>query len=155
MPWILIGDYNAILSSTEHSRANDYLRDQSGMLHFQELVIDCALTDLAYIGSLFNLWNKRGADPIGKILDRSLINGDWLRVYPQSFASFEMGGISDHARCVVRLKHQSSCKRKLFKFYKYLAEQEKFLFFLLLIVNVRLQMLSFIPEQRSTCAIRS
>lgn len=128
MPWILIGDYNAILSSTENSRANDYLRDQSGMLHFQELVTDCVLTDLAYIESLFILWNKRGADPIGKKLDHALINGDWLRVYPQSFALFEMGGISDHARCVVRLKHQSSGNRKLFKFFKYLAEQEEFLF---------------------------
>lgn len=88
MPWILIGDYNTTLSCNEHSRVQNYLGDQSGMLHFQELVSDCALTDLTYIGSLFTWWNKRVADPIGKNLDRALVNGDWLRVYPQVLCFF-------------------------------------------------------------------
>lgn len=104
LPWILLGDYNATLSSAEHSRVHDYLGDQTGISHFEELVTDCALTDLVYIGALFTWRNKRGADPIGKKLDRALINGDWLTEYPQSYASFETGAISDHARCLVRLK---------------------------------------------------
>lgn len=54
----------------------DYLGDQSGISHFQELVTDCALIDLAYTGSSFTCWNKRGADPIGKKLARALITGD-------------------------------------------------------------------------------
>lgn len=88
MPWILIGDFNTTFSSTEHSRMRDYLGDQSDMIHFQELVTDCNLTDLPYSGSLFTWWNKRGAGPIGKKLDRALINGDSLRKYPHSYAIF-------------------------------------------------------------------
>lgn len=97
------------------------------MKQCQELVTDCVLTDLAYVGSLFTWWNKRGADPIGKKLDQALINGNWLSVYPQSFASFETGGISDHARCVIRLKQQSVGNRKPFKFFNYLVEHGDFL----------------------------
>lgn len=65
MPWVLIGDYNTTLSSTEHSRAQDYMGAQAGMVQFQELTTDCSLTDLAFTGALFTWWNKRGADPIG------------------------------------------------------------------------------------------
>lgn len=80
MPWILMGDFNVTLSSGEHSRVHDYLTDQRGMRQFQDAVTDCALSDLAYTGALFTWWNKRESDPIGKKLDRALINGDWLRV---------------------------------------------------------------------------
>lgn len=48
-------------------------------------------------------------------------------MYPQSFATFETGGVSDHARCVVRLKHHVVGKRKPFKFFNYLAEHGDFL----------------------------
>lgn len=65
--------------------------DQSGMQHFQDLVSDCHLLDLPYVGSLYTWWNKRGLDPIGKKLDRALINGVWLRFFPHSFAKFEAG----------------------------------------------------------------
>lgn len=68
VPWILIGDYNVTLSSGEHSRARDYLPDQAGMRRFQEMVSDCALSDLAYVGALFTWWNQQEEDPIGKNL---------------------------------------------------------------------------------------
>lgn len=47
MPWILIGDYNVTLSSQEHSRAADYLPDQTEMRHFLDLVSDCGFYDLS------------------------------------------------------------------------------------------------------------
>lgn len=89
LPWILIGDFNVTLSSNEHSRALDHRCDQTGMTHFQEVTTDCALMNLPYVGALFTWWNKRDEDPIGKKLDRALVNGEWLQRYPQSFAKFE------------------------------------------------------------------
>lgn len=47
IPWILMGDYNEILVSTEHSRSLDYRIGQSGMHHFQSLICDCNLSDIA------------------------------------------------------------------------------------------------------------
>ena len=127
LPWILIGDFNETLSSSEHSRALDYRTDQIGMMQFQEVTTDCALSDLSYVGALFTWWNKRDADPIGKKLDRALVNGEWMQRYPQSFAKFEAGGVSDHARCLVRLSGQLDESRKPFRFFNYLVEHEDFL----------------------------
>ena len=122
LPWILLGDYNVTLSSSEHSRSQDYMVDQSGMRHFQDLVYDCHLLDLPYVG----WWNKRGLDPIGKKLDRTLINGDWLRFFPHSFAKFEAGGVFDHARCIVSLTERQTKVRKPFKFFNFLIDNADF-----------------------------
>lgn len=53
LPWILLGDFNVTLASDEHSRLMYGLGDQSGMHDFQELVSECELTDLGFIGPKF------------------------------------------------------------------------------------------------------
>lgn len=126
-PWILIGDFNETLASSEHSRALDYRRDQTGMRHFQEAVTDCSVMDLPYTGALFTWWNNRVEDPIGKKLDRALVNQSWLSRYPLSSAHFEAGGISDHARCLIRTAGITNDARKPFRFFNYLAEHKDFL----------------------------
>lgn len=77
MPWIVLGDFNVTLSSGEHSRGGLRL-SYVGMRQFQDAMGDCGLTDLTYNGALFTWWNKQDEDPIGKQLDRALINVAWL-----------------------------------------------------------------------------
>ena len=127
LPWIVIGDFNATLSTREHSRGGGAPSSQLGMRYFQELVGDCNLTDMASTGALFTWWNKRDEDPIGKKLDRALINAAWFRDFPQSVARFEAGGISDHARCAVHLTGNHNEARKPFRFFNYLTEHAEFL----------------------------
>ena len=127
LPWILIGDFNETLASSEHSRALDYRRDMSGMRHFQEAMTDCSVMDLPFTGALFTWWNNRVADPIGKKLDRALVNQNWLSRYPLSSAQFDAGGISDHARCLVRTAGVTNDARKPFRFFNFLAEHKDFL----------------------------
>lgn len=127
MPWTLIGDYNATISSSEHSRSLDYRSDHQSMRAFQEVVMDCSLADLAYGGAFFTWWNKRDEDPIGKKLDRALINDDWLRVFPNSYAYFDAGGVSDHAQCLIKLSSEQEETRKPFRFFNFLAEDDEFL----------------------------
>lgn len=100
-----------------------------GMTQFQELVTDCGLTNLAFIGALFTWWNKREDNPIRKKLGRILVNGDWMRCYPQSYGHFEAGGVCNHARCVVRLTSNQNEARNPFRFFSYLAEPQDFFFF--------------------------
>ena len=75
----------------------------------------------------FTWWNKREEDPIGKKLGRALGNGDLLRCFPQSYAWFEAGGVSYHARCLVQLAGSQDETTKPFRFFNYLAEHEVFL----------------------------
>lgn len=99
LPWILIGDFNETLASSEHSRALDYRRDQSGMRHFQEAMTDCSVMDLPFTGALFTWWNNRVDDPIG---------------------------ISDRARCLIRTTGITNDARKPYRFFNYLAEHKDF-----------------------------
>lgn len=66
-------------------------------------------------------------DPIGKKLDRALVNQAWLTRYPQSNAYFAAGGISDHARCLIKVSGESNEERKPFRFFNYLTEDPDFL----------------------------
>ena len=127
LPWIIVGDFNATLSSCEHSRAKDYKGDQIGMMHFQEVMTDCMVTDLPYTWAPFTWWNKRVEDPIGKKLDRALVNSEWLNHYPHSSAQFDAGGVSDHARCVIRTSGTVNQARKTFRFFNCLTEHPDFL----------------------------
>ena len=126
IPWILVGDFNVTLASGEHSRTLDYISDQAGMRHFQDVVGACDLTDLAYVGALFTWWNKRLEVPISKKLDRALVNQSWLNRYPLSLTHFEAGKISDHVQCLIRLARALNEARKPFRFFNYLVEHKDF-----------------------------
>lgn len=127
IPWILVGDFNVTLASGEHSRMLDYLSDQAGMRHFQDVVGACDLTDLAYVGALFTWWNKREGNPVGKKLDRAMINETWMHRFPQSYAIFDTGGVSDRERCMVSLSDSREEVRRRFKIFNFLAEHEQFI----------------------------
>ncbi|KAG2293076.1 hypothetical protein Bca52824_039745 [Brassica carinata] len=60
-------------------------------------------------------------------MDWALVNGDWLRCFPHSHAHFEAGGISDHARCYVRIAERPAGNKKPFRFFNYIAEHDQFL----------------------------
>ncbi|CAA7033435.1 unnamed protein product [Microthlaspi erraticum] len=97
------------------------------MREFQNLTVDCNLSDLAYIGSLFTWCNNCPMSPVSKKLNRALINADWLSSFPQSFAKFDVGGISDHARCLIHISPQEVGAHKPFKFFNFLADHDEFL----------------------------
>lgn len=97
------------------------------MIEFQNVVSYCGLSEMVYTGPQFTWTNHRVADPIGKKLDRALINGAWLALFPYSFASFEAGGIHDHARCVVQVAPYTSSCRIPFKFFNFIKEHAQFL----------------------------
>ncbi|KAL1197285.1 hypothetical protein V5N11_022746 [Cardamine amara subsp. amara] len=84
LPWILTGDYNEILSSSEHSRSLEYRVDQFGMNPFQGIVSHCGLMDLTYTRPIFTWWNKCEAD-------RELISAQWLNSLSHSFSTFLFG----------------------------------------------------------------
>ncbi|CAL9223012.1 unnamed protein product [Arabidopsis halleri] len=127
MPWIVLGDFNEILSLTDHSRAQDYAFNMTGMRDFQNTVSFCDLGELSSAGPNFTWINNQDSNPIGKKLDRALVSSDWLGMFPHSYASFEAGGISDHSRCMIHLATSNSQHRKPFKFFNFLTTHELFL----------------------------
>ncbi|KAG7568139.1 Endonuclease/exonuclease/phosphatase superfamily [Arabidopsis thaliana x Arabidopsis arenosa] len=71
-PWLVVGDFNVTLSSSEHSRSQDYLPDQGAMREFQDTVQSCGLEDLSFVGQIFTWTNSQDESPISA---RSWIEG--------------------------------------------------------------------------------
>lgn len=92
-PWILLEDFNVILSSNEHSRAGNYLPSNGAMREFQDTIVNYGLMDLSFVGSLYTWINNQEKNPIGKKLDRALVNGCRLTEFPLSYNTFEAGGV--------------------------------------------------------------
>lgn len=86
LPWIVLGDFNEILSNEEKEGGNQ--RPLRYMQAFQEALLD----DLGFVGDKFT-W-QRGR--IRERLDRGVVNDTWRQIYPNA-AMVHMGySDSDH-----------------------------------------------------------
>ena len=96
LPWIVTGDFNEIISPSEHSRA-DQSTSSRGMRDFRECLQRCSLSDLQFSGTSFT-WSNSS---VSKKLDRVLCNEEWLEQSPESITVFGEPGMSDHSPCCV------------------------------------------------------
>ncbi|XP_024015967.1 uncharacterized protein LOC112089217 [Eutrema salsugineum] len=124
--WVIMRDFNEILSITEHSCQDLRAVSTSGMQDFQDLVRDGDLSDMGYHGPLFTWGNKRNEGLVCKKLDRVLINDHWLNGNSRSYSVFESGGCSDHMRCRFYIDGESVRLKKPFKFSNVIAKQPEF-----------------------------
>ena len=71
LPWLLMGDFNEILSSDE--RLGELVGSQRKMYEFGEVLNKCGLVDLGYRGYPFTWENCRDAEAnVQKRLDRAV-----------------------------------------------------------------------------------
>ena len=125
--WMIMGDFNEILDGLESSNFEDTGRILSGMREFQNVVLHCQLTDMAYQGPLFTWCNKREEGIICKKLDRVLLNEEGLHKFSNAYSVFESGGCSDHMRCKVQLLPQSERINRPFKYVNAIGSLRAFL----------------------------
>ena len=78
LPWLLVGDLNEIVYLHEKEGGNP--RPPQYMQVFQDIVEECALHDLRYIGNQYT-W-RRGR--IRERLDRGLVNYMWTSQFPHA-----------------------------------------------------------------------
>lgn len=126
-PWIVCGDFNEILEDQEHSGHEHSSILAPGMGDFQEAVSYCSLLDMSYHGPKFTWCNKREGDLICKKLDRTLINGVWMRRFPQAYCVFEAGGCLDHQRCRISITADQLKPKRPFKFTNAVDDMPEFL----------------------------
>ena len=119
LPWIALGDFNAVLHPNEIF-GNNPGRDQ-GTIEFNDCVNASCLVDLRYTGCYYS-WNNRRSDSdffLKKKLDRALVNQGWLGTFSSSFAEFLPPGISDHSPIIIHVTNPVRKKGMPFKFYNY------------------------------------
>ncbi|XP_024006528.1 uncharacterized protein LOC112083036 [Eutrema salsugineum] len=126
MRWLVMGDFNEILSIDEHSGDGEGSVSASGMWDFQDLVREADLSDMGFHGPCFTWCNKREEGLICKKLDRLLMNDHWLDNNSNSYCVFEAGGGSDHLRCRFYVDGEMTRKKRPFKFTNVIAKLPEF-----------------------------
>jgi hypothetical protein len=90
LPWAIMGDFNEILCGSEKEGGN--LRPQRCMQAFRDVLTDCNLDDLGYVGEIFT-W-RRGR--MRERLDRAVCNPVWSSKFPMASLINEDYSKSDH-----------------------------------------------------------
>lgn len=74
LPWIVLGDFNAIMSTAEHKESNFRYYARKAYL-FSKFIFDNVLIDVSYLGASFSWCNgQRGLARRWARLDRCLVN---------------------------------------------------------------------------------
>jgi hypothetical protein len=100
MPWATIGDFNEILFNHEKEGGNP--RPQVYMQAFRDVLDDCDLIDLGFIGEPFT-W-KRGR--IRERLDRVIVNNAWNIMHPGAVVKHLEFARSDHRPILLDMDFQ-------------------------------------------------
>lgn len=96
-PWLLTGDFNAIISDDEH-RGGSFRNYFSKASLFSNFIFDNNLIDLSYIGQSFTLCN--GQSNLSKLwarLDQYLANPCWISYFKKISNRYLPRTNSDHS----------------------------------------------------------
>ncbi|XP_020243212.1 uncharacterized protein LOC109821438 [Asparagus officinalis] len=117
IPWLLCGDFNAIISPEEKLGGVAPTKTDTG--DFRNCIEVCALSHLKTQGCFFTWTNKQEADArVWSRLDRALINDAWVNKFTSSHVEFMMPGISDHSPGIISVYEDTFQGKKPFRFYK-------------------------------------
>ncbi|XP_038688711.1 uncharacterized protein LOC119987879 [Tripterygium wilfordii] len=94
LPWLVLGDFNEILDSSEKSGGR--VRCRRAMMEFQSGLEDCQLLDLGYQGGKFTWCNNRQDGVIYERIDRAVASAAWSNLFPKAKVSHIVCSVSDH-----------------------------------------------------------
>ncbi|XP_062103058.1 uncharacterized protein LOC133814061 [Humulus lupulus] len=115
VPWMVIGDFNEILSL--HERIGKKVTTKLSS-RFQDCLSFCHLEDLKFSGCFYTWNNKqRAKEKIYSKIDRALVNSQWTDYFPNSEAVFLPEGIFDHSPVLVHFYLKFAMEKKPFRYF--------------------------------------
>ncbi|GFZ09693.1 hypothetical protein Acr_21g0002920 [Actinidia rufa] len=124
-PWILLGDFNNVLSNGE--RINGMPVTTYEIREFKECCYDLGLSDLRSTGAFFTWTNNS----VWCKLDRVMVNNEWTQRGMLAQAQYDPPGkLSDHSPCSVSFMEEDNRGPIPFKFFNIpsqVLEQASFL----------------------------
>ncbi|CAO2816198.1 unnamed protein product [Amaranthus hypochondriacus] len=102
LPWVVLGDFNEILSNDELSSPNE--RENWMLRGFREAIDYCGLVDIRFIGPQFT-WTgiRNGVVAIEERLDRAFANPAWLTIFSKALVRNIVSSTSDHLPILLQL----------------------------------------------------
>ncbi|XP_062104535.1 uncharacterized protein LOC133815746 [Humulus lupulus] len=114
-PWLLLGDFNDILSVEE--------RIGGGTPHctgaFKECMDFCQMEDIKFSGAFFTWNNKQGPDTrLYSKIDRVMGNQAWLDRYQNAEVKFMNEGSFDHCPALLQVYPEVKSGKKPFRYFR-------------------------------------
>lgn len=107
VPWVMLGDFNSILSNEEKFGGVD--REDWEMRDFSNFIGNNWLIDIGYVGYPYTWNNKRGGRANIRLrLDRALVNSLWRSDYPNGFLQHLIS--SQGGRTIAQFSTKFSCR---------------------------------------------
>ena len=122
-PWLMLGDFNEIRSPDE--KIGGVLRQPWSFVDFNNMLSDCHMRDLPFIGNNMTWSNKKKDNLIQCWLDRGFANDEWHALFPESKITYLEMIESDHRPAVIQIRKHSDHGRKCFTFDQRLLENEE------------------------------
>lgn len=103
LPWLVSGDFNVVLYSTDRVRGNSI--NASKIKYFEDCILNLGLNKLHWSGQYYTWSNKQyGHDRVCSRIDRTLGNGDWMLCWGHIKVDYDISFISDHYPMLLHLK---------------------------------------------------
>ncbi|XP_050220840.1 uncharacterized protein LOC126671160 [Mercurialis annua] len=125
LPWIILGDFNAVISNANRLGGNDI--DVQAASEFQDWTINSNVNELPHSGNHYTWCNNQcGDNRIWRKLDWVFVNESWMNSWEESFYVVHNPGISDHSPLVVSLNNGTYIRRSPFRFFNSWCEHPNF-----------------------------
>lgn len=113
--WMMIGDFNAVLSSADKVGGKPVASSSNG--GFRRMIDDNGLIDLGFDGYAYT-WNNRrgGLANIQERLDRGFANAQWKLQFPNAYISHLTAHSSDHKPLLINMSSSHDNLPRPFKF---------------------------------------
>ncbi|XP_043717741.1 uncharacterized protein LOC122665656 [Telopea speciosissima] len=99
LPWLVLGDFNVYLLSSEKRGPGRF--SVGSVEDFAAFIESAALVPLHSTGRKFTWSNNKRSGNVRAVLDRGLCNEEWLESFPGSAQQVLVSGYSDHAPLLV------------------------------------------------------
>ncbi|CAM8983245.1 unnamed protein product [Rhodiola kirilowii] len=115
LPWCVLGDFNEVLQESEMSSDCAYRR--RFIQQFRDVLLDCHLSDIGFVGPKFTFSNRRMGQFETKCrLDRVVADRRWRELFPHASVKHIVTFHSDHSPIIVNWCGSSVRGSKLFRF---------------------------------------
>jgi hypothetical protein len=110
-PWLMVGDFNEAMWQGEHSSRSR--RSERLMSNFREVLSECDLHDLGFIGTPWTYDNHRKGDNNVRVrLDRAVACPAWRDCYADTTVQHLTSPASDHCPVLVQLEQEVRVPRR-------------------------------------------
>lgn len=124
-PWIVIGDFNAVMYVVDRNQGNPV--QQGDVQDFANCMQTTNLNELLWKGNYYTWSNKqRMEDRIQSRIDRAFGNYEWMMKWDNVTVEYELPGILDHAPMLLRLGVDQANTRSPFRFFDVRVDHKEF-----------------------------